>query len=193
MDNNINSQPRHLLVVDLEATCWDDRPQSAATMEIIEIGAVLVDLETQCILGEASTFVKPQINPELSDFCQQLTHITQSDVDQAPTLSEAAQYLNEVMAGWAPDSWGSWGAYDRRQFSIERERGRQVPDFFDLPHINLKSAYQESRGVKRKSGLGNSLKRHGMTFEGVQHRALSDARNIVRLLPYITHPVISCK
>ena len=69
-----------LVVCDLEATCWDDKPFSVDEMDIIEIGCVLVTLEGE-VLDTFSTFVKPTRYPVLSAFCQKLTTINQSDVD----------------------------------------------------------------------------------------------------------------
>jgi inhibitor of KinA sporulation pathway (predicted exonuclease) len=61
-------------------------------MEIIEIGAVLVD-ENLKLIDEFSTFVKPTINPTLTHFCTKLTTITQKDVDDAPYIEEALDSL----------------------------------------------------------------------------------------------------
>jgi 3'-5' exoribonuclease 1 len=60
------------VIVDLEATCWEGRDSSRN--EIIEIGAVLVN-EQQEILSEFEQFVRPLMNPVLSEFCKNLTTI----------------------------------------------------------------------------------------------------------------------
>lgn len=61
------------------------RPLAVVTaqMEMIEIGLVVIDLETLEIVDEFQRFVRPQINPVLTDFCKQLTSIQQEDVDGA--------------------------------------------------------------------------------------------------------------
>lgn len=70
------------IIFDLEATCWEnDRTKQN---EIIEIGAVKLD-ENLAVIGEFQTFIKPKLNPILSDFCKKLTSISQEEVDQAPT------------------------------------------------------------------------------------------------------------
>ena len=52
-------------------------------METLEIGLVVIDLESLEIVDEFQRFVRPQINPTLTDFCKKLTSIQQADVDGA--------------------------------------------------------------------------------------------------------------
>lgn len=48
--------------------------------EIIEFPAVLVDAKNRKIIDNFQAFVKPTINPKLSDFCIKLTGITQVNI-----------------------------------------------------------------------------------------------------------------
>lgn len=59
-------QERYILVVDLEATCCDDRSISRRQMEIIEIGAVLLDLRDRRVISEFQRFVRPVRHPQLT-------------------------------------------------------------------------------------------------------------------------------
>ncbi|MCY4501696.1 MAG: exonuclease domain-containing protein, partial [Alphaproteobacteria bacterium] len=79
---------RSLLVVDLEATCSDDDSVPKHEMEIIEIGAVLVEPAGLQPVGEFQSFVRPGLHPRLTGFCTGLTTIRQSDVDAAPRFPE---------------------------------------------------------------------------------------------------------
>lgn len=64
-------------------------------MEIIEIGAVLVERDQLQIIDEFQTFIKPTKNPILTDFCKELTSITQKDIDSAPIFPIAiAEFKN---------------------------------------------------------------------------------------------------
>ena len=71
-----------LLIVDLEATCWENHiapsgfRQSVDEMEIIEFGCVIATRKGD-VLDKRSFLIKPQDNPVLSLFCQQLTSISQ--------------------------------------------------------------------------------------------------------------------
>ncbi|MEM8890039.1 MAG: 3'-5' exonuclease, partial [Bacteroidota bacterium] len=74
------------IIVDLEATCWKKREKGQIN-EIIEIGAVAID-EAGNELGEFAEFIKPKLNPILSDFCKELTSISQSEIDAAQSFPE---------------------------------------------------------------------------------------------------------
>lgn len=106
------------LLIDLEATCSDDGSIDRRAMEIIEIGAVMVERDSMKFTDEFQAFVRPVRNHRLTRFCTQLTSIRQEDVDQAadfPTVLAAFRewiYRHDVVA------WGSWGDYDYRQFEI---------------------------------------------------------------------------
>ena len=80
---NLLAPYRYLYCVDLEATCDEidesESPRSLAVfpdqMEMIEIGLVVIDPETLEVVDEFQRFVRPQINPILTDFCIKLTSI----------------------------------------------------------------------------------------------------------------------
>ena len=86
----------HLLVLDFEATC--DAAEPDYPHEIIEFPCVAVDLRTLKVVAEFGTFVKPVLNPQLTEFCSTLTTIQQSDVDGAPLIRDAISQFNEWLA-----------------------------------------------------------------------------------------------
>lgn len=94
----------HLAVTDLEATCDDRRGFSPP--ELIELPVVLIDCATGRVEAEFHTYVRPQVNPSLTDFCQELTGITQAQVDAAPTFPDAMGMLAEWLEtqGFATDA-----------------------------------------------------------------------------------------
>jgi inhibitor of KinA sporulation pathway (predicted exonuclease) len=55
----------------------------------------------------------------------------------------------------------------------------------NYPHLNLKRLWRRTTGLKKKTGLSSALAFHDLTFEGNHHRGVDDARNIVRLLPFM--------
>jgi 3'-5' exoribonuclease 1 len=114
---------RYLYCVDLEATCDEVEESESARklvvvpdqMETIEIGLVAIDLESLEIVDEFQRFVRPQINPTLTDFCKKLTSIQQADVDGARTYQEVGEELRMFAAHYPNAAWVSWGDYDARQ------------------------------------------------------------------------------
>ena len=73
----------HMMILDIEHTCSIDGSIPPNEREIIEFGAVVVDIKSLEIIDEFSALVKPQRNPEISNFCSQLTGITQSELDNS--------------------------------------------------------------------------------------------------------------
>ena len=181
-----NAGPAYFLVVDLEATCSDDRiavPRNE--MEIIEIGAVMIDGLTFESLSEFQSFVRPVRNPVLTDFCRELTGIAQSEVDAAPGYSDALSEFVEWLSSYKDCLFCSWGDYDRRQFERDCEyHGVAYP--FASGHLNLKDAYARKRGLRRGRGLSDVLEVEGLGFQGRPHRGIDDARNIAKLLPLLS-------
>jgi inhibitor of KinA sporulation pathway (predicted exonuclease) len=177
------SSPTFYLVIDLEATCSDDGSVPREEMEIIEIGAVLVDASTFEPAREMQTFVRPIRHPKLTPFCIELTTITQADVDKAPRFPSAMAKLADFIRG-TDALFCSWGGYDRNQLQRDaRRHGVRVP--LGADHLNLKAAFSRRLGEPREYGTGQALRRVGLSFQGTHHRAIDDARNIARLLPYV--------
>ena len=84
------------IILDLEATCWQKGNQRN---EIIEIGAVCID-EGKKTLGEFSEFVRPVCHPCLSDFCTELTTITQAEIDRVETFPIVVNHFQNWITGF---------------------------------------------------------------------------------------------
>ena len=180
-----------LLVIDLEATCWESRhapsgqPQSIHNMEIIEFGCALATRDGT-LLDSKSFLVRPVRHPHLSGFCTKLTGISQSMVDAALGCVAGCQEINAWLGSPAKEFiWCSWGDYDRLHIQAESEQYNSPPVFLTYPHLNLKQIWRRTTGQKKKNGLAHALAFHELEFEGHHHRGVDDARNIVRLLPFM--------
>jgi inhibitor of KinA sporulation pathway (predicted exonuclease) len=169
-----------VLVVDFEATCDDDDKMSRNRMEIIEIGALTIDLKTKLIVDEFTSLIKPIRSPFLSDFCTKLTGIKQADVDAAPSVYDVFPAFDEWIRKQAPSHWGSWGAYDRSQLAQDCKHFA-IASPIDMPYINLRTVFG-NHTVGRKRGLANSMIIADIPLAGVHHRAMDDARNIAALI-----------
>jgi len=166
------------IIVDLEATCW--KGCQVEEMEIIEIGAVCLDGETFQPISGFEQFVRPAINPVLTEFCQNLTHIKQGKIDSAPPFAE----VFESFIGWIdPGSFRlcSWGNFDYEIFNYELKRkAMEWPSGFS-GHLNLKNLYAQAYSTNVSIGLREAMRKLNMPFEGRLHRGIDDARNIVRV------------
>lgn len=167
------------VIVDLEATCWEG-PRKAPN-EIIEIGAVLVKDQAE-VVSAFEQFVRPHLQPQLSDFCTSLTSIRQSEVDDAPLFPEAIERFTSWFGyGQADYLLCSWGFYARHQFAHDCKLHGMRVDWLES-HISLKHQYARMMELKRPIGMKSALHHEKLTLEGTHHRGIDDARNIARII-----------
>ena len=171
------------LCIDLEAT---SSPSGLLVeMEAIELGVVAVE-ESGQMIGEYQSYIKPTFN-ELTNYSARIHNISQSALDTAPYLPAVLQDFQQWMATLpsTPSGWYSWGYYDLRQLKLDvgPERWNIA---LNLPqHLNAKKLFQKKQLKKgRQVGLNKALNLMGLRFDGQQHSALDDARNLARLFDY---------
>ena len=137
----------NLMVLDLESTSEGER-NSGYRREIIEIGAVKCYVSDNWITGESfESFVKPQINPVLTQFIKNLTTIQQKDVSQAhlfiPVLDNFKKWIGEESFIFA-----SFGKYDFEQLQADCNMYRALFPF-SCQHCNLKTVIQKKMGLEK--------------------------------------------
>ncbi len=168
-----------LLVVDVEATCWEGNPPPGEESEIIEIGLCVLDVATAERLERRSVLVRPE-RSTVSPFCTQLTTLTQAQVDAGVGFAEVCASLRrDYDAG--DRAWASYGDYDRNQFSRQCT-SRGIPYPFGPTHLNVKSLFALMHALPREVGMAEALRQAGLPLEGVEHRGVDDAWNIAALL-----------
>lgn len=83
-------------IIDFEATCIEEeRRDTPFENEIIEFPIILLNSTTLQIEDKFHTFVKPTINPKLSQFCTKFTGITQEQVDNGVELEKALELVHQ--------------------------------------------------------------------------------------------------
>jgi inhibitor of KinA sporulation pathway (predicted exonuclease) len=172
----MSTEPQRLIIVDLEATCWERDPP--APHETIEIGSVCFEVG-RGVLDEFQTFVRPHLQRTLSPFCTQLTTIRQADVDPAPTFPEAFAAFCRWADSFAPFTLAAWGNYDRGQLQDDCLRHGLTYPFTN--YLNLKQAFARIRDV-RPCGMAGALRSSGLPLNGTHHRGIDDVRNIACLV-----------
>jgi inhibitor of KinA sporulation pathway (predicted exonuclease) len=168
-----------ILVIDVEATCWDGAPPPGQEGEIIEIGLCPLDVGTGRRLERRSILVRPE-RSVVSAFCTGLTTLTQNQVDGGVSFAEACAILRKDYR--APERvWASFGDYDRRQF--ERQCGSTGVAYpFGPTHVNVKTLFALGRGLPHEVGTAAVLRMAGLPQEGTPHRGHDDAWNIAAIL-----------
>ena len=168
-----------VLIVDVEATCWEGPAPDDQESEIIEIGLCTLDVASGARLEKRSLLVKPQ-RSHVSPFCTQLTSITQQMVDHGMSFARACTILREEYAS-KERVWASYGDYDRRAF--ERQcREFQVEYPFGVRHLNIKTLFALVHATRYEPGMAEALRIMQLPLEGTHHRGGDDAWNIAGIL-----------
>jgi inhibitor of KinA sporulation pathway (predicted exonuclease) len=168
-----------MLVVDIEATCWEGYTAPAGQEnEIIEIGVTTLDLSTLALSPAVSVLIVPTAS-EVSPFCTQLTGLTLERLHQEGMSFEAACARLETEFKARSRLWASWGGWDMRIMRAQcKAHGVRYP--FSDKHVNLKRVYADVNGSR--IGLKAALDARELTLEGVHHRGSDDAYNAGRIL-----------
>jgi inhibitor of KinA sporulation pathway (predicted exonuclease) len=176
----------HILVIDVEATCWEGAPPSGQENEIIEIGICPIDVRQRRREERESVLVRPQ-RSRVSPFCTQLTTLTQAAVDAGLAFEEACPLLRRKYQS-DQRTFASWGDYDRNQFDRQcRSFGVKYP--FGPTHLNVKNLFALCRGLNHEVGLDAALALLGLPLEGTHHRGGDDAWNIAAVLLALLPPL----
>ncbi|XP_039544017.1 3'-5' exoribonuclease 1 isoform X2 [Pimephales promelas] len=186
-DGNGHGYFDYICVVDFEATCEENNSPDYQH-EIIEFPIVLIDTRKLEIVDSFQEYVKPVVNPKLSEFCVKLTGISQKMVDDANTfnqvLQRAVSWLQEKELGtkykYTFLTDGSWdmGKFLRTQCKLSQIRFPQ----FARKWINIRKSYGNFYKVARtQTKLICMLENLGMQYDGRPHSGLDDSRNIARI------------
>lgn len=182
MTTQRSSTPFHLAFIDIECTCDSPVQLPRDEIETIEIGGVVVSM-TETTINRVETlqlFIRPQRHSQLTNFCRQLTGISQQTVDAGSLFADACATLTAWLQKYDVKAWGSWGNFDQRQLTMECERHGIPTPFDNITHHNIKQLFARKR--KHRVGLGRAITLTGLSFEGQQHSGKDDAVNIARLL-----------
>lgn len=170
-----------IIVIDIESTCWKENI-SKEVNEIIEMGICPIDTKSRNVLEPKSIIVKPT-SSTISEFCTNLTTLTQEDVDKGISFTDACSILiNEYDT--KKYVWASYGYYDRNQFEDQCER-EHVEYPFSYSHINVKILFALVNSLRRQVGMADALKILNIPLKGTHHRGGDDAQNIAQILSRI--------
>ncbi|XP_078692295.1 3'-5' exoribonuclease 1-like isoform X1 [Branchiostoma floridae x Branchiostoma belcheri] len=183
--------PKYYCVVDFEATCVKPRRADFRT-EIIEFGAVIVDGSNFQMVDEFHEYCRPVENPVLHEFCKDLTKIQQSTVDAASPFPVVFDRFQKWLSGRGlTDSNFALvtdGIFDCNQIMRSQcEVSRMSFPSFARRFSNIKVHYMQFMGIRLRRGqptprIPDMLSALGISQEGQLHSAISDARNICRIM-----------
>ena len=174
-----------LLVVDVEATCWESgKPPYGQFSEIIEIGVCPIDLANLQIGESISILVCPKFST-VSQFCTSLTSLTPQDVEKGTSFKAACDRLKVLGANTC--TWGSWGDHDRKQFwkQCSNKKHFHAAYPFGQTHVNIKNLSSLCMRMKKEVGMDKALQMINLELDGTHHRGMDDAKNIAKIRCYL--------
>ena len=169
-----------IIIIDLEATCWQGPVPKGQENEIIEIGLAVLDVTTGTITKNQGFLIQPQ-RSNVSPFCTELTTITQELLDKNGIAFEAA--IAKLVADYQPDlyTWASYGQYDLNMLK-KQCKTFGIPYPMGVEHINVKILFAEVFGLQKPTGMNGALHLLDIPLEGTHHRGVDDAKNIAKIL-----------
>lgn len=170
------------IICDVESTCCNNNEFPREEMEIIEIGAICLDYNNMEV-GKFQSFIKPIKNPILTNFCKDLTTITQDEVNMASPFNVVMPQFLQWVNNNCKDGYEfySWGDFDRNIFRRQCIEHNIDARRFLAVHNNAKKLFAEQYNCK-PMGVSAALNYLRIKFDGVPHRALDDSINIAKLV-----------
>lgn len=181
---------RRLIVVDIEATCWETREeQGDRPNEIIEIGVCEIDLRHRTIGDATSYLVKPTFT-SVSPFCTQLTGWTKEQIDEGGSIHDTLIAIGNDFNIGRDDIWCSYGEFDRHKL-CDGKRGsvgglygvkpRDNPFMVARTHLNIKTLFAIKHRLGKEVAMDKALWLLKLPLEGRHHNGADDAHNIARI------------
>lgn len=180
-------------ILDLEYTSWEGaraRNWSGENeyREIVEIGAVVLAGPDLAEVASMGVFVRPQKNPQLSQYLIDLTGITQSTIDRSDDLAVASEMVAAMLKScgllgastvW---SFGEDGEIWAENFHLVGSRSPIEPSCF----LDIRRRLTSVLKLPEKGMDSAALSEHvGISDPARAHRALDDCRSVANALRYV--------
>lgn len=172
---------RNLIILDVKTTCFADKMSPTHFFpEVIRLQAIIMDSQTLRVLDEYQCHIRPTQFPNLSDFCIRFTHVTQDQVDQGITFTDAITQIQEFVSPYEiiPSFWGYYGQLQLlrncRRFNIHYP--------FPKRFITIKHNYSKFYGLNKIKKLKNVLAYHGLDLSTQKEDPLADVRRVAQIV-----------
>ena len=181
----ILNQFSNLICLDLEFTCWensrqDDWPDPQFPAEILQVGMAGFDLIQGRCLAKFSAYVRPVLNPRMSDYCVNLLQISQNVIDSSPTLPEVINQISSFVSDYRGDltlvcAFGS----DCKRFVDDAARHSRESPFTPFTCLNLQQEAAKVMGMTKELPEREHIKQHfQLPPSANRHDALDDALDV---------------
>ena len=149
--------------------------------EIIEFPCLKICTKTFEVVSEFHYYVQPIHHSELSNFCTELTGITQDMVKDQPVFSEVFEIFqtwlsSENTENFALVTCGDWDLNTCLEAQCQLSK-IPFPKWAES-WINLKKSFQKNMGYFPKGGFKTMVNQLGLEFLGRPHSGIDDTRNV---------------
>jgi len=176
----------YFLVLDFEATCVEN--SRIDPQEVIEFPILKVSGKTFQTEAQFHQYVRPEVHPELSPFCTQLTGIIQEQVDGQPDFKTTLQSVDDWMRAerllepGVRSVFVTCGDWDLKTMLPHQCQclGITPPPYFSR-WINIKKPFSDVTGSFPK-GIMPMLQGLGLSHQGRLHSGIDDCLNISSIL-----------
>lgn len=185
--------PPYVCILDFEATCDDTNPYYDS--EIIEFPSVLLKFNNtiSCydIISEFQQYCKPLLNSELTNFCIELTGITQTQVNNnggnfPAILQEHYEWLTKQTVNASVDDiiFVTCGNWDLGKIMIfECKKWATDPPPVYQKFINISDPFKTFYKIEKKGDIGmiKMLEYLNIQLEGKHHSGIDDCKNTAKI------------
>lgn len=164
------------LYFDVEMTCWEGPSPRGMKQEIIEIGVAEMDLQSLSIIREKPYFVRPRCW-EISPRCTELTGITNDDIRTARPFPEVLVALTDDFSP-SKAMCCTWGDDAALIATTCHAHGLKSPLRY---LVDVAQLFPRLFLLKQQVSLAKAIEILELSFDGMPHSALADARNTARV------------
>lgn len=186
INSNQNNDIEYLIIVDFEANCSDDK-RNLVPLEIIEFPCVVYSIKNNIIRRDLDFMTFCKIKTPITQFCTDLTTITQSMTDSGISLEKVLElnqewlYKNKLEKSLFV-TCGDWDLKIALPINC-KFLNITYPDYLKK-WANIKNIYEET--YKRKAaGMKGMLQELNIPLDGTHHRGIDDCSNIAKIAQQI--------
>ncbi|MCY9861320.1 exonuclease domain-containing protein [Vibrio coralliirubri] len=176
-----SGKSRKLLVVDFEMAC---DTLAVVDGEIIEFGACVFDTKTNQVIDTFSILTKPQKVGSLSEYCTNLTGITNDEMTNSGLMfKDGAKKFEQLISQHNVEAVCQWGSGDMKRLKTDYAHNQMdIGLIGTLKVIDLRKPFSDTFGGRHRIGLNSALSLIGIKRDSVAHRALPDAIETSKLV-----------
>lgn len=175
----------YLLVLDFEANCVNQGKLEC--QEIIEFPVVPINtIDKTPVCDPFHFYIKPTVVPEISEFCTELTGITQDKVNAGITIDKCLIALDEWMKSNGFNAQNSTfvtcGSWDFNTcLRMEATYKKLNLMSYLKKFINIKDIWMHTMFKNKGTGMPGMLSSLNLELEGKHHSGIDDSKNIAKI------------